>query len=163
MAKRFTGIYYPAVHFFPLLSLAGLNMRLLNRIYFSCHLPLRHFTFANLSFFIFFLLASRWLAEESLIPPKPEVRIRGTHMIRRRNGDKTETSTTTDFDIRLKLGEYFLEGNVPGYAPYLTTVDGNRRANRGGRWKTVAADPEEVLPVRCWADRYCEDKSILKE
>lgn len=134
-------------------------MCLLNRIYFlAIAAP---FYFANLSFFS---PASRWLKEESLTPPKPQVHIRGTHQTCRRKDNKTETSTTTDFDLRLSLGEYFIEGNVRGHWPHLRTVDQNKKTNRGGRWKTVATDLEAAkLSVRSWADKYCEDESTLKE
>ncbi|KAI5852780.1 hypothetical protein DFP73DRAFT_15928 [Morchella snyderi] len=105
----------------------------------------------------------RWLLQESRNPPRPEIHIQGYHTVSTRNGDKTKTSTVTDFNFKIDLRYRLVKAYSNGAVPQLKTADPRKKTSRGGRWKTVAADLEEARTVRSWADQYCEDKSTLKE
>lgn len=109
------------------------------------------------------LTIRRWLVEENKKPPRVFIRVSGSHNERRRNGNKTETSSVTDFDLKMDVTNCLLEF-YGVMEPTLALVDPGEKAHRGrGVFKSVAKDLEDMGTVRDWADQYCEDQSMLKE
>ncbi|OAQ65303.1 ABC transporter [Pochonia chlamydosporia 170] len=106
----------------------------------------------------------------SMIPPRPFVKIVGTHT--EKSGDKNkETKTITDFDIEIEL-THLLYSDIRTHSAWrsLNTASNFEKVHRGTIFATRApgfggsgAIPEEGTPsLREWCRRYCASKATLK-
>lgn len=106
----------------------------------------------------------------SMVPPRPFVRIVGTHT--EKTGDKNkETRTITDFEIEIELTHLLYSDIRTAQAWRTLTVASNfekvRRgtifASRAPGFGGSGATPEEGTPeLREWCRRYCASKAPLK-
>jgi len=105
------------------------------------------------------------------IPPSPLVQITGTHSQTVKKGDKTETETVTDFDIKLNLGPCLLNGPGGIGSSWMErrTAANNEKTYRGSCLKKRAPGPHSDVEVndwkpslREWCHRYCASHSPLK-
>ncbi|KAK1966635.1 hypothetical protein LY78DRAFT_680802 [Colletotrichum sublineola] len=116
------------------------------------------------------------------LPPRPYVRVRGTHTesVRKRD-DKTESKTVVDFDVRLDLTP-FLYRDIAARRSWreLRTVDNFQKVCRGTVFPTrapgfggssssaditgsgSAADRNRQPTLREWCHRYCASHAGLK-
>ncbi|KAK1599406.1 uncharacterized protein LY79DRAFT_504748 [Colletotrichum navitas] len=111
------------------------------------------------------------------LPPRPYVRVRGTHneSVRKRE-DKTESKTVVDFDVRLDLTP-FLYRDITARRSWreLRTVDNFQKVRRGTVFPTrapgfggssssshTAADGNRQPTLREWCHRYCASHAGLK-
>ncbi|KAK2060590.1 hypothetical protein LY76DRAFT_591256 [Colletotrichum caudatum] len=112
------------------------------------------------------------------LPPRPYVRLRGTHTesVRKRD-DKTDSKTVVDFDVRLDLTP-FLYRDITARRSWreLRTVDNFQKVRRGTVFPTrapgfggasssshAAADDGNGQPtLREWCHRYCASHAGLK-
>lgn len=107
-------------------------------------------------------------------PPRPYVRIRGTHTERvRKRDDKTENKTIVDFDVRLDLTP-FLYRDISARQSWreLRTADNFQKVRRGTVFPTrapgfggsSAGTVEDSKPptLREWCHRYCASHAGLK-
>ena len=106
----------------------------------------------------------QFLQSQSQLPPKPRLRVEGTHSVRstvRENGKaRTSTSTTTDFDITFDLSSFIEEAGGE-----LVAVGPGEQRRRGGRNTAIAteAEVEAALDVRDRCEEYIRCPAALKE
>ena len=106
----------------------------------------------------------RW----AIIPPAKLVIIRGTHKQTTKNGDKKETQTVTDFELKLRLTEYLF--THPGKSAWhtLRTVENAEKTHRGTVLKKRVTSGEGIAleegkpTLQEWCHRFCADHSKLK-
>ncbi|KAK6359747.1 hypothetical protein TWF696_000886 [Orbilia brochopaga] len=124
----------------------------------------------------------RFLLTQNMNSPRPQVRMRGTHVERHHHHhhhhsdtnsnssrDSTEQRTVVDFDIIMDFQSLILIES--GQQGIMQVVDEDVKAYRGGRFRkrgrTDHALPinTPIMPktVRDWADDYCANPSICKE
>ncbi|OLN86883.1 hypothetical protein CCHL11_04652 [Colletotrichum chlorophyti] len=107
-------------------------------------------------------------------PPRPQVRIRGTHHERvRKHHDKTEDKTIVDFDIRLDLTP-FLYRDITSRRAWrdFRTADNFAKVRRGtvfptrapgfGGSSSAAVEAAKPPTLREWCHRYCASHAGLK-
>lgn len=105
----------------------------------------------------------RWARE----PPAIHVQILGTHNQKTKKGDKTENEKVVDFDMKLRLTEYFFTDT--NYSRWTETivVDDSIKTYRGTVLKSRGVNPPEGLErapptMADWCEDYCESKATLK-
>ncbi|KAI9786123.1 MAG: hypothetical protein M1839_007533 [Geoglossum umbratile] len=116
-----------------------------------------------------------FVLQQNEIPPRPTVRLTGTHRERRRrNGrdNEHEHVTVTDFDVQLDLSPYIARSLNRGCGEqdwkFLSVVENHVKAYRGGRIKSVDAAYRDGLTSYAaphlgdWTKMYCEDPNPLK-
>ncbi|EPS37360.1 hypothetical protein H072_8967 [Dactylellina haptotyla CBS 200.50] len=119
----------------------------------------------------------RFLLTQNMYSPRPQVRMKGTHLEKhhhhhgtfseRRNS--SEHRTITDFDITMDFQSLILI--EPGQQGIIQTVDEDTKAHRGGVFRTRGRNNKSlpantpIMPkdIRNWADDYCADPAIFKE
>jgi len=113
-----------------------------------------------------------FLLQQNKVPPKPVMQIRGTHIVKKNENGKTETSTVTDFDIEVDFTTCIYRGTGAslGGQGIITVVEDHESAFRGGRMRSkdpsfskgiLGPEPTKGLPE--WAVKYCEDPAMLKQ
>jgi hypothetical protein len=109
------------------------------------------------------LFVRRW----ALIPPAKLIQIVGTHKQTTKVGNKTETKTITDFDLKLRLTEYLF--THPGRSAWseLRTVENGEKTYRGTILKKRAEGNVTTLEdgkpgLKEWCHRFCADHAKLK-
>lgn len=124
----------------------------------------------------------RFLLTQNMSSPRPQIKMRGTHIEERHthhhnhhNGGgsndrrETEHRTIVDFDIVMDFQSLILI--EPGQQGIMQVIDEDRKAYRGGVFQTKGRT-NGSLPVgtpiipkdaRSWADDYCADESPCKE
>ena len=103
-------------------------------------------------------------------PPRPAVRILGTHSETTREKNKTEKKTVTDFDVTLELTPYLFSDAERGVSwTALRTVEDNEKTRRGTILRTrapgVKRDIEITNPkptLAEWCHRYCASHAGVK-
>ncbi|KAE9984687.1 hypothetical protein BLS_001682 [Venturia inaequalis] len=106
------------------------------------------------------------------IPPAQMIRIVGTHRETTKNGKKEETSTVTDFDVKLRMTEY-LSINAVGNSRWvcMRTVENSEKTHRGTVFKKMAkvrkgdaeAAENNIKPgLKEWCHLYCASHSRVK-
>lgn len=103
-------------------------------------------------------------------PPRPSVRILGTHSETVREKDKEEERTITDFDVSVELTPYLFSDATTGVSwTALRTVEDNEKARRGTvlrkRAPCVKRDIEITNPkptLAEWCHRYCASHAGIK-
>jgi hypothetical protein len=105
----------------------------------------------------------RW----ALIPPAKLVQIVGTHKQTTKVGNKNETKTITDFDLKLRLTEYLLTHSGQSAWSDLRPAENEDKTYRGTILKKRAsASPtslEDGSPGwQEWCRRFCADPARLK-
>ncbi|KAI9766413.1 MAG: hypothetical protein M1840_006519 [Geoglossum simile] len=116
-----------------------------------------------------------FVLQQNEIPPKPIVRLKGTHRERREQRGKDnqyEVVTVTDFDVHLDLSPYIARrlnlGSGEQDWKFLSVVENDVKAYRGGRIKSVDLGYRDGLTTYAaphlgdWTKRYCEDPHTLK-
>ncbi|KAI9810405.1 MAG: hypothetical protein M1827_006291 [Pycnora praestabilis] len=81
-----------------------------------------------------------FILKQSELPPKPIVKIIGTHMEKRKNNGKEEKVTVTDFDVKLDVTESLLRPMDDEWRD-LKIVENGMKAYRGGWRKVVQEGP----------------------
>jgi hypothetical protein len=112
----------------------------------------------------------------SHFPPRPYVQLRGTHRETKKKGEKTETETFVDFDVKVDLTP-FLYSDINRQASWreLHTVDNLAKVRRGTVLKTrapgfggkstgaVQLETGNGPPsLQEWCHRYCASHAGLK-
>lgn len=105
----------------------------------------------------------RWAA----VPPSKLVHIVGTHKETRKNGDKKEQISITDFDLKLRLTEYLFTYTAGNAWMELKTVENAEKTYRGSIIKksepAPAADLERPKAgLKEWCYRFDANHSPLK-
>ncbi|KAF9874875.1 hypothetical protein CkaCkLH20_07569 [Colletotrichum karsti] len=115
------------------------------------------------------------IASLAQLPPRPYVRVRGTHSesVRKRD-DKTENKTVVDFDLRLDLTP-FLYRDIQARQSWreLRTADNFQKVRRGTVFPTRApgfggssaggvVEGSKPPTLREWCHRYCASHAGLK-
>lgn len=106
----------------------------------------------------------RWGRE----PPAIHVQIRGTHSQKTKKSDnKTENETIVDFDMKLRLTEYFFTHSNHSSWTEMLVVDDTIKTYRGTVLKSRGANPPDGLErspptLMDWCEDYCENKATLK-
>ncbi|KAJ4292872.1 hypothetical protein N0V88_005530 [Collariella sp. IMI 366227] len=101
-------------------------------------------------------------------PPRPYVRIEGTHTKHVRENGKDKQQSVTDFDVSLELTPYLFSDAVRGLSwKALRSVDNNAKTRRGTIFRKRAPlkerDPEASKPTLAeWCHRYCASHSPIK-
>jgi hypothetical protein len=103
-------------------------------------------------------------------PPRPSVRILGTHSETVREKGKSEKKTITDFDVSVELTPYLFSDATSGVSwTALRTVEDNEKARRGTvlrkRAPGVKRDIEITNPkptLAEWCHRYCASHAGVK-
>lgn len=103
-------------------------------------------------------------------PPRPSVRILGTHSETVREKGKSEKRTITDFDVSVELTPYLFSDATAGVSwTALRTVEDNEKARRGTvlrkRAPGVKRDIEITNPkptLAEWCHRYCASHAGVK-
>ncbi len=103
-------------------------------------------------------------------PPRPAVRILGTHSETTREKNKTEKKTVTDFDVTLELTPYlFSDAELGASWTALRTVEDSEKTHRGTvlrqRAPGVKRDIEITNPkptLAEWCHRYCASHAGVK-
>ncbi|KAF3939355.1 hypothetical protein ABW19_dt0206339 [Dactylella cylindrospora] len=120
----------------------------------------------------------RFLLTQNMHQPRPQVRMRGTHVERHHHDHRTsnqsgqretEHRTIVDFDIYMDFQSLILI--EPGQQGIMQVVDEDTKAYRGsvfrkrGRSNRSLPVDTPIMPkdVRSWADDYCADPSTCKE
>jgi hypothetical protein len=103
-------------------------------------------------------------------PPRPSVRILGTHSQTVKENGKSEKKTITDFDVSLELTPYLFSDATRGVSwTKLRTVENNEKARRGTILRKRApgvkrdlevSDPKPTLAE--WCHRYCASHAGVK-
>jgi hypothetical protein len=104
-------------------------------------------------------------------PPRPSVRIQGTHTQDVHNNGKKEKKTVVDFDVRVELTPY-LYSDAARQASWheLRTVDNGEKAKRGTIFKHRAPGANQNIEVGGdakptvaeWCHLYCASQAGLK-
>jgi len=108
----------------------------------------------------------QFLRAQAGVPPKPRLRVEGTHSVRsvvRENGhNRTSTSTATDFDLTFDLSSFILASS--GGSELVAVGPGERR-RRGGRNPAFAtvAEVEAAPDARDRCLEYVRCPAALKE
>ena len=106
-----------------------------------------------------------------LAPPRPSVRLHGTHWREVREGGKTKRERVTDFDVRVDLTPYLFSDAAARHSwRRLRTVENGERARRGGMFRSRAPGAVQSIEVgapdkptlREWCHRYCASHAGLK-
>jgi hypothetical protein len=105
----------------------------------------------------------RW----ALIPPAKLVQIVGTHKQTTKVGNKTETQTITDFDLKLRLTEYLLTHSGQSAWRELRPAENQDKTYRGTILKKRAQGTATTLEDggpgwQEWIHRFCADPAKLK-
>ncbi|RVD82581.1 uncharacterized protein DFL_007003 [Arthrobotrys flagrans] len=119
----------------------------------------------------------RFLLTQNMHAPRPQVRMRGTHVEKHHHHrssvndqrNDTEHKTIVDFDVTMDFQSLILI--EPGQQGIIQVVDEDTTAHRGGAFRTKGRDtrslPDDtpIMPkdIRSWADDYCNDPAICKE
>lgn len=97
-------------------------------------------------------------------PPRPMVRIVGTHLEKRQRDKKEEKERVTDFDISASLGSLL----APSWSRSML-AENVQKTYRGGMFKKVdprvEAHPEDAYPppsLKEWCHRFCASSSSAK-
>jgi hypothetical protein len=116
--------------------------------------------------------AEHMLKNWAKIRPAQMIHIRGTHTQTVKNGNKEEKQTITDFDIKLRLTEYIIDGTGSISVP-LETAENNDKTYRGTVFKTRApgvkgstsdAMLEGGKPTLLeWCHLYCASHAKMKK
>ncbi len=115
-------------------------------------------------------LLERQIQLSATKPPRPAVRILGTHSETTREKNKTEKKTVTDFDVTLELTPYLFSDAERGVSwTALRTVEDNEKTHRGTilrkRAPGVKRDIEITNPkptLAEWCHRYCASHAGVK-
>jgi hypothetical protein len=100
----------------------------------------------------------KFIREQASLPPKPHVRITGTHTKKARGCGDDEDVVVTDFDVKLNLLPYIVREEGDRWN-YVKLVDDNEEAFRGGNAKTTGQGGEGL---KDWVERFCEDSAKFK-
>ena len=116
-----------------------------------------------------------FVLQQNEVPPRPTVRLKGTHRERRQRSGKDnqhEVVTVTDFDVELDLSPYIARSLNLGRGEqdwkFLSVVENDVKAYRGGRIKSVDPGHRDGLTSYAaphlgdWTKIYCEDPHMLK-
>ncbi|KAH0548073.1 hypothetical protein GP486_008187 [Trichoglossum hirsutum] len=116
-----------------------------------------------------------FILQQNEIPPKPTVRLVGTHHETRRQttkDGKDERVKITDFDLQLDLSPYIVRSLNLGLGEqdwkFLSVVENGVKAYRGGRMKSVDPAHRDGLTSYAaphlgdWTKAYCADPHMLK-
>jgi hypothetical protein len=116
-----------------------------------------------------------FVLQQNEIPPKPTVRIVGTHHETRRRSTKDgkdEKVKVTDFDLQLDLTPYIARSLNLGSGEqdwkFLSVVENSVNAYRGGIMKSTDPGYKDGLTsytaphLGDWAKAYCEDPNMVK-
>lgn len=103
-------------------------------------------------------------------PPRPYVRICGTHQQTTNQGGKKEKKEVTDFDIRVELTPYLYSDATNRVCwRELRTVENEEKARRGTILRSRAAGSTQQIQLGAhkptlpeWCHRYCADHTGLK-
>jgi hypothetical protein len=116
--------------------------------------------------------AEHMLRNWAKIRPAQMIHIVGTHTETTRNGKKEEKSTVTDFDIKMRLTEYIIDGNS-GIPVPLRTAENNDKTYRGTVFKKRAKGAngstndsmlEGGKPTLLeWCHLYCASHARMKK
>jgi len=105
------------------------------------------------------------------IPPRPFIRLHGTHRQQVDENGKKESRTITDFDIQVELTPYLFSDTTNGTSFLeLRTVENGDKARRGTVWPTRAPGSTQSLEVGLpakptleeWCHRYQASHAGLK-
>jgi len=105
------------------------------------------------------------------IPPVPMIQVVGTHTQTVRKNNKKERETMVDFDIKLNMGAYIIQGAsfAEPQLMELQTIANSEKSYRGGIIKKQAksrGSDVEVGDVRPgldeWCHRFCASHAKLK-
>lgn len=92
----------------------------------------------------------KFLHEQAAVPPKPQIRIFGSH------GD---ADRKTDFDLLLNMMPYIIRPEADAWH-YLKVVNDTQKVFRGGSTETTQRTTQSGMDE--WIQRYCEDSSANK-
>lgn len=105
-------------------------------------------------------------------PPRPYVKVRGTHKATRKKSDgKSETETITDFDVAVDLTPYlYSDAQYRKSWAQLRTVDNGEEVRRGTVLRKRATGSQQDIEVggspkptlEEWCHRYCASHAGLK-
>ncbi|KAF2424880.1 hypothetical protein EJ08DRAFT_689437 [Tothia fuscella] len=88
------------------------------------------------------LYAEEAVRKWARIRPAQMIQIKGTHTQTVKNGNKQEKNTITDFDIKLRLTEYLINGTGANPWAHMETVSNNDKAHRGTVFKSRVKMPK---------------------
>ncbi|KAK3346599.1 hypothetical protein B0T25DRAFT_281950 [Lasiosphaeria hispida] len=105
-------------------------------------------------------------------PPRPFVRLLGTHSETVDSSGKKERKTVTDFDVQVELTPYLYSDAIRHIAPFahMHTAENEELARRGTVFRTRAPGAKQNIEIGLpekpslaeWCHRYCASHAGLK-
>ncbi|KAH6623201.1 hypothetical protein F5144DRAFT_497977 [Chaetomium tenue] len=115
-------------------------------------------------------ILERQIRKSATKPPRPSVRVLGTHKQTVEEKGKSETKTITDFDVSVELTPYLFSDAARGTSwAELRTVENTERTRRGTTLRKRAPGVKRDLEVSDskptlaeWCHRYCASHAGIK-